>query len=682
MELNNKHMHQLKQQKNWIVDKTARYLEKGIKLKPLLPPLKWAGIAVGAFVLDAALLGGMSAGLVNSVIKAVSVFKGMPPPDMLGPGWYFTHPFKTSWIFLRHTLGAPINDASVYNTWVGLNIFFGLSAAVGMYLRKHIKKKRTEAGTSEFVDPSEAKDVFLYKFSPGIMFGGIKSWNSLKPVILRPGVRSNLNVSVFGPPGSGKSASYIKNNILQAVMSGWSIIVTDPKGEMVKEFAVWLEKRGYVVKIFNLKDMLNSDRWNPLSAVKDGISAQDFCKVVIANTSAPARKGGDDDFWANAELNLLKALVLYIVKELPPPQRNLGELYRMLASGDSRQLDKMFSLLPNGHPARLPYNLFCETTGTVRSGVILGLGNRLGVFQEKLVCELTSVYDETGINLALPGKKKCAYFCVLPDNKSTFNFLASLFFSFLFMDLMDLADRNKDNRLNVPVNFLLDEFCNIPAIPEFTKKLSTMRSRGIACSIIFQNMPQLQQMYPNKQWEVILGDCDYWLLLGAKELDTSKYISEIIGPTTIEEEKDTRPKGLDGLSPFKGSISVSPKKRMLLDSSEVSRLSPDEALLRIADGRTLKIQKMFYTKHPFASELEERHINEYMPPWAVEYLRKESLAGLAGAGGAVPYKPVYSPGDDTEIAARAGETESGDENAGTEKREPARENVGRDLFWG
>jgi len=681
MELNNKHIHQLKLQKNWIADKTAKYLKKEIKLKTLLPPLKWAGIIAGVFVMDAALLGGVSAGLVSSVSKAVSVFKGQPPPDMPGASWYFTHPFRAAWIFFRHTLGAPINVTPVYNTWVGLNALLAMSAAVGMYLRKRMKKKRTEAGTSEFVDPGEVKDVFSYKFSPGIMFGGVKGWNGLKPVILRPGVRSNLNVSVFGPPGSGKSASYIKNNILQAVMSGWSIVVTDPKGEMVKEFALWLEKRGYVVRIFNLKDMLNSDRWNPLSVVRDGISAQDFCKVVIANTSAPARKGGDDDFWANAELNLLKALVLYIVRELPPPQRNLGELYRMLASGDSRQLDKIISLLPNGHPARLPYNLFCETSGTTRSGVIMGLGNRLGVFQEELVCELTSVHDDTAIDLTLPGRKKCAYFCVLPDNKSTFNFLASLFFSFLFMNLMDLADRNKDNKLAVPVNFLLDEFCNIPSIPEFTKKLSTMRSRGIACSIIFQNMPQLQQMYPNKQWEVILGDCDYWLLLGAKELNTSKYISEAIGPATIEVEKDTRPKGFDGLSPFKGSISVSPERRMLLDPSEVSRLSPDEALLRMADGRTIKLQKMLYTKHPFASELEERHISKYVPAWAVEYMRKESLAGLAGDGVAAPYGS-YSPEDAAGVTPETGGAGGKLENFAEENRRHGQQNSGRDLFWG
>ncbi|MDD3894834.1 MAG: type IV secretory system conjugative DNA transfer family protein, partial [Syntrophomonadaceae bacterium] len=492
----------------------ANYLEKEFKLKNLLPLIKWAGIGVGAFIADATILGALSGGIFNSISNATAAFKGLPPSDLVGPGWYLTHPFKISGIFLRHMFGAPINITSVYNTWIGLNIFCGLGLAGGIAYKRYaaLKNKRDEAGTSEFVEPEKVKDMFSYSYTPGIMFGGIgDNKDHLKPVILRPKARSNLNVAVFGPPGSMKSAGYIKTNIMQAVVSNWSIVVTDPKGEMVKEYAVWLEKQGYVVKIFNLKEMLNSDQWNPLLEVHDGTSAQDFCDVVIASTSAPARKGGGEDFWKTAELNLLKALILYVVNELPQNQRNLGVLYLMLASGDSKQLDQIFSMLPSDHPAKLPYNLFCESSGVVRTGVVMGLGNRLGVFQEKLVRELTSVCDETCIDLTLPGRQKCAYFCVMSDSRSTFDFLASLFFSFFFGDLMALADSNESGKLDVPVNFLLDEFCNIPGIPDFPKKLSTMRSRGIACSIIFQNIPQLEQYYPFKMWEIILGDCDYWL---------------------------------------------------------------------------------------------------------------------------------------------------------------------------
>lgn len=273
------------------------YLNKEFKVKDLLPIIKWAGIGAGIFIADVAILGAVSDWIVRSVSNIVAAFKGLPPSDLVGPGWFITHPIQASWIFLRHIFGAPINVIPVFKTWVALNVILGLGIAGSIAYRKYAaeKNKRTEAGTSEFIEPQKAKEFFTYSYGPGIIFGGIGSnKEKLKPVVLRPDVKSNLNVAVFGPPGTGKSAGYIKNNIMQAVVSGWSIVITDPKGEMVKEYAVWLEKRGYVVKIFNLKDMLNSDQWNPLLEVHDGISAQDFCNVIMSSTSAPARKGGEN----------------------------------------------------------------------------------------------------------------------------------------------------------------------------------------------------------------------------------------------------------------------------------------------------------------------------------------------------------------------------------------------------
>ena len=69
--------------------------------------------------------------------------------------------------------------------------------------------------------------------------------------------------------------------------------------------------------------------------------------------------------------------------------------------------------------------------------MIVGLGSRLQVFQNKLIRQITS-YNE--INLTRPGYEKCAYFCITSDQDSTFDFLSSLFFSFLFIRLIRYAD--------------------------------------------------------------------------------------------------------------------------------------------------------------------------------------------------------------------------------------------------
>ncbi|MCB5670444.1 hypothetical protein LIQ83_19350, partial [Erysipelatoclostridium ramosum] len=85
----------------------------------------------------------------------------------------------------------------------------------------------------------------------------------------------------------------------------------------------------------------------------------------------------------------------------------------------------------------VPYCIYEQESDTVRSGVIIGLGSRLQVFQNKLIRQITS-YDE--INLTLPGKEKCAYFCITSDQDSTFDFLSSLFMTFVFIKLVRYAD--------------------------------------------------------------------------------------------------------------------------------------------------------------------------------------------------------------------------------------------------
>lgn len=576
-------------------------------------PLLWFVLIVLVYILDVWLVSTMSAALVRAYCSGMQAL-GQAVPDIPPPGWYFSHPLQVTAAFTKHIFGQELSAPQVFNGWLILN---GLAVFVALFVRYARANKNpmneTIGGTSKFISPSEASKYLSYRYEPGIMFGQVNR----RPVVLKTNAPGNRNVAVFGPPGSMKSAGYIRNNLFQAVRSGWSVIVTDPKGELVRDFKNWFISKGYTVRVFNLVSMLNSDRWNPLAEVTDDISAQNFVNVVIANTAVPGRKGGDM-FWDRAEMNLLKALVLYVVHENPPNTRNLGELYKILACGDSKQLDDIFTGLPYNHPAKLPYNLFLEVSGTVRSGVIIGLGTRLEVFQNRLVCELTASSD---IDLELPGKEKCAYFCIISDTDSTFNFLASLYFSFLFIKLTRLADRQRSGALDVPVNFLLDEFCNISGIPDFEKKISTMRGRGIACSVIFQNIPQLMLTYPDRTWEIILGDCDYWLVLGAREKATASYVSDIIGNTTVEKQSDRRPKGLEGtLNPWAGSITTSPEKRALMDLAEVGRLDMDECLLRLSNGHMMKLRKMLFKDYPWAKELDPRHVEEYLPEWAERFI--------------------------------------------------------------
>ena len=164
------------------------------------------------------------------------------------------------------------------------------------------------------------------------------------------------------------------------------------------------------------------------------------------------------------------------------------------------------------------------------------------------------------------------------------------------------------------IYFLLDEFPNIGAIPDFTKKISTMRSRGIHSSVIFQNIAQLKNRYPYDAWQEIIGNCDTRLFLGCTDIATAEFVSALLGQATVETRTQRKHAGFEGIFDF-GDISISSQKRSLLTPDEILRLEPMNAILILRGQKPLKVEKMDYTKHPMAKMIKPIPISKYNPEW-------------------------------------------------------------------
>ena len=209
-----------------------------------------------------------------------------------------------------------------------------------------------------------------------------------------------------------KSRAIIRNALFQALKRDESVVVTDPKGELYADTAEMYRKAGYEVKVFNLVTPEHGDSWNCMSDLHgDTLMAQVLTNVIIGNTSS----GKGDHFWDNGEGNLLKALILLVDQDphRSSDEKHLTAVYQMLTQHSERQLTTIFEKLPLDHPARAPYNLFAQSSDTVKSGIILGLGTRLQVLQNQAVQRITSRSD---IDLSEPGTRKCAYFIILSDH--------------------------------------------------------------------------------------------------------------------------------------------------------------------------------------------------------------------------------------------------------------------------
>jgi len=467
-------------------------------------------------------------------------------------------------------------------------------------------------GTSGWMTRREMKGVLDHvhnlKKHKGVILGQLGG----RAVCVPEMTPLNSNIAVYGASGSMKTRSFCMNRILQGVARGESLIICDPKSELYEKSACYLRDKGYTVKMFNLVRPENSDSWNCLGEVEgQELMAQLFVDVIIRNTSG----GNGDHFWDSAEQNLLKALVLYVDRCYPEDSRNMGEVYNLLTMYSEAELNSMFDMLPNNHPAKAPFSLFRQSSDSVRSGVIIGLGSRLQVFQSELIKKITA-YDE--IDLELPGQKPCAYFLVTSDQDSTFDFLASLFLSFVFIKLVRFADKNCDGGvLPVPVHILAEELTACGTINDLARRISVIRSRNISISCVFQNLAGIQNRYPHNQWQEILGNCDVQLFLGCTDPMTAEFVSERTGLASVDVASQSRQISTMQISQYNAGYRETSGigKRPVLTPDEVLRFPLDEALVIIRGKKTLRVKKMDYSKHPEYPYLKSCKASAYIPKW-------------------------------------------------------------------
>ena len=476
-------------------------------------------------------------------------------------------------------------------------------------------------GTAGFMSEKEMKSVVDpvsdVRKHHGIILGELNG----KVLCLPEKTRFNGNLAVYGASGSKKTRSFCMNMILQCASRRpmTSLIICDPKSELYEKSSAYLEDKGYVVRKFDLVTPGSSDAWNCLAEINgQELMAQLFCDVIIKNTGS----GKGDHFWDSAEMNLLKALVLYVERNYPPEKKNIGEVYKLLSMSSETELNAIFDKLGLDHPAKAPYSIFRQSGESVRGGVIIGLGSRLQVFQNREIREITS-HNE--IDLELPGKKPCAYFCITSDQDSTFDFLSSLFLSFVFIKLVRYADQNcPGGALPVPVHVLGEELCACGVIPDLSRKISVIRSRNISMSCVFQNLAGLQNRYPYNQWQEILGNCDITLFLGCTDSLTAEFISARTGEVSINvtsKAKQLNSWRVSNYTPqYRETSGVG--KRRLFTMDEVLRLDLDRALVIIRGRNILEVNKYDYSKHPESKRLRASKASAHVPAWRKEQEQK------------------------------------------------------------
>ena len=409
--------------------------------------------------------------------------------------------------------------------------------------------------------------------------------------------RRCLNILVVGGSGAGKSRGFALPNIMQCCCS---MVITDPKAELLRKTGGLLEKKGYEVRVFDLINPDTSFCYNPFEYVHDEKDVLRLISNLIQNTT-PKGSQSSDPFWEKSETALLQALMLYLLHEAPPEEQNFAMIMEMLGSAQVKEededyespLDILFDRLEMRDPDSIAvkqYHIYKQAAGKTAKSILISVGVRLAAFNLPQIAKLTNT-DE--LDLSNMGERKVALFCCIPDADTSLNYLVGMIYSQLFQTLYYMADRVHGGALPVPVNCIMDEFPNVSLPNEFEKILATCRSRSIYCSIIIQNMSQLKALFKDS-WESLVGNCDEFLYLGGNEKETHKYVSELLGKETIDTNTYGQTKGKSGSY----STNFQQSGRELLQPDEVRMLDNQNALLFIRGERPILDAKYDLMKHP------------------------------------------------------------------------------------
>lgn len=289
----------------------------------------------------------------------------------------------------------------------------------------------------------------------------------------------------------------------------------------------------------------------------------------------------------------IQRLLYELVFQVPLEKRKYKALMQVFALNN-----------PNYSLAYSYWSSFTESSENVCTSVKGGLDTRLSAFNQYYIQQMVS---ENEIDLEKPGREKCAYFCIISDQETSLSYISSLFITIAFATLQTQADANRERKLNVRTTFYLDEFANIGVLPDYTKKLSTLRSRDIHITMAIQNIPQLLQRYDENLCLEMFGDCDLMLFLGCgNEAKTPEFVSKLMGQMTTRSIIKRESKNIfSPIKDFEVGLTEQQGQRDLMYINEIRELKQNRLIALTRGQKPMQVDKYMYFERPDYEEIEK-----------------------------------------------------------------------------
>lgn len=402
----------------------------------------------------------------------------------------------------------------------------------------------------------------------------VLSQNHFRP--LSKSYNRNNNTIIFEKKSSSATRSFVKPNILQM---NSSFVVMDINGEILKDTGRMLQSQGYKVKALNLMDMNPSHRYDPLHYCKDKSDIELLAECIIHNTSIP--NCASDFFDQIDKILLCTCICAFIESRKEKTNKNFLTLCKAIceAANNNEKRESLYQWLE----AFTEVSMTKEYLTLFRRNVPIKRDKdsfRRCSDRLSQLFYMEEIFGEDELELDNLGGEKTALFIIVGTIEDEITKLLS---TILYTQLFNVQTeiRTSHNQIRIFIN----EFNRIGKIPELSMRLAI--PSNISVSFILSDILQLKSVH-NDQWKEIMACCSVLGYFGSRERTTRKFISSLIGVTSMKKMFFTRPK----LQP-------------LISPSKLRRLSRNTCIILPQGMKPVSDRKFDYRTHPRYSQTAE-----------------------------------------------------------------------------